>query len=63
MNKQIQILPATIEAMKEIRNHLQSDIFFIDKNTAEEMGFTYDSIELSYHMRVLIEQIENKGGK
>ena len=63
MNKQIQIRKSTLEAMKEIRNHLYSDVFFIDEDTAKENGFIYDNIELSYHMELLIEQIENKEGK
>ena len=63
MNKEITIARRTLEAMKEIKNHLDADIFCIDEDTAEENGFTFNSIALSYYMELLIEQIENKEGK
>lgn len=63
MNKEMKIRKSTLEAMKEIRNHLDADIFYINEDTAGENGFKFESIALSYHMELLIEQIENKEGK
>ena len=52
-----------LRALKEIRNHLNADIFSIDEDTAKENGFEFNSIALGYYVEILIETIENKEGK